>query len=83
MRFSAFKDEWKLHKFSELYQPNNERNVKEEFGYEKTISISTMTFNGGNGASASSLSTYKVIRIGDIAFEGHSILSFPACRSST
>ena len=30
-----------------------------------------MTFNGGNGASDDSLDTYKVIRVGDIAFEGH------------
>ena len=30
-----------------------------------------MTFNGGNGAADSSLETYKIIRVGDIAFEGH------------
>ena len=55
----------------ELYQPNNERNVNREFGYDKTLSIATMTFNGGNGASDDSLDNYKVIRVGDIAFEGH------------
>ena len=30
-----------------------------------------MTYNGGNGAADNSLSTYKVVRVGDIAFEGH------------
>lgn len=30
-----------------------------------------MTYNGGNGAAENSLSTYKVVRVGDIAFEGH------------
>lgn len=62
---------WEQRKFSELYQLNNERNVNCEFGYDRTLSIATMTFNGGNGASDDSLDTYKVIRVGDIAFEGH------------
>ncbi len=36
-----------------------------------------MTFNSeGNGADASSLPNYKVIRVGDVAFEGHSNKSF-------
>ena len=30
-----------------------------------------MTFNGGNGAAEDSLENYKVIRVGDVAFEGH------------
>ena len=71
IRFSGFTDPWEQRKFSELYQPNNERNVNKEFGYDRTLSIATMTFNGGNGAADSSLDTYKVIRVGDIAFEGH------------
>lgn len=50
---------------------NNERNVNCELGYDRTLSIATMTFNGGNGAADDSLSNYKVIRVGDIAFEGH------------
>lgn len=50
---------------------NNERNANCELGYDRTLSIATMTFNGGNGAADDSLSNYKVIRIGDIAFEGH------------
>ena len=54
-----------------MYVINNERNVNCELGYDRTLSIATMTFNGGNGAADDSLSNYKVIRVGDIAFEGH------------
>ena len=71
IRFRGFTDPWEQRKFIELYKPNNERNESNEFKYDKTLSIATMTFNGGNGASDDSLSTYKVIRVGDIAFEGH------------
>ena len=62
---------WEQRKFSELYVINNERNENCEFGYDKTLSVATMTYNGGNGAADNSLSTYKVVRVGDIAFEGH------------
>lgn len=62
---------WEQRKFSELYVVNNERNESCEFGYDKTLSVATMTYNGGNGAAENSLSTYKVVRVGDIAFEGH------------
>ena len=62
---------WEQRKFSELYVINNERNEGCEFGYDKTLSVATMTYNGGNGAADNSLSTYKVVRVGDIAFEGH------------
>ena len=62
---------WEQRKLSELYRLNNERNVNREFGYDRTLSIATMTFSGGNGASDDSLDIYKVIRVGDIAFEGH------------
>lgn len=62
---------WEQRKFSDMYVVNNERNVNCELGYDRTLSIATMTFNGGNGAADDSLSNYKVIRVGDIAFEGH------------
>ena len=54
-----------------MYVVNNERNESCEFDYDKTLSVATMTYNGGNGAAENSLSTYKVVRVGDIAFEGH------------
>ena len=62
---------WEQRKLGELYGVNNERNLDLEFGYESTLSVSSMNFNGGNGASDGSLANYKVIRVGDIAFEGH------------
>lgn len=63
--------EWELIAFGNLYQRNNERNGN-QFKTEKTISVATMKYNGkGNGADKNSLSTYKVLRLGDIAFEGH------------
>lgn len=71
IRFKEFTDDWEQRKFSELYQKNTERN-NGQFGWDRTISISTMSFNElGNGAADSSLNHYKVLRIGDIAFEGH------------
>ncbi len=71
IRFAGFTDPWEQRKFSDMYVVNNERNANCELGYDRTLSIATMTFNGGNGAADDSLSNYKVIRVGDIAFEGH------------
>lgn len=67
---------WEQRKLVELYEKNDERNAF-GLGAERTLSIATMTFNSeGNGADASSLPNYKVIRVGDVAFEGHSNKSF-------
>lgn len=64
--------EWEEKKFANLYRKNVEKNVNLEFDSSKTISIASMQFNEkGNGASEDSLSSYKVLRLGDIAFEGH------------
>lgn len=68
---SQFPD-WEEKKFANLYHKNVEKNVNLEFDSSKTISIASMQFNEkGNGASEDSLSSYKVLRLGDIAFEGH------------
>ena len=76
IRFSGFTDTWEQREFSELYEKNIEKN-SELIGYDKTISIATMTYKDeGNGASDNSLSAYKVLRIGDIAFEGHTSKEF-------
>ncbi|KRM90156.1 restriction endonuclease subunit S [Liquorilactobacillus cacaonum] len=75
-RFPSFTDAWEQRKLSDLYKKNLERN-KGQFGVDKTISIATMHFKTeGNGASEASLSTYKVLRRGDIAFEGHTSKKF-------
>ena len=74
--FSVSLISWEQRKFSDLYQKNDERN-NGQFGWNKTISTSTMTFNEiGNGAADSSIDNYKVLRIGDIAFEGHTNKEF-------
>ena len=76
IRFSGFTGDWEQRKLGELYQRNTERN-ENLIGYDKTISVATMSYkDDGNGASESSLSTYKVIRVGDIAFEGHTNKQF-------
>ena len=76
IRFPEFTDAWEQRKFSELYEKNTEKNVN-LIGYDKTISIATMTYKDeGNGASEESLKTYKVLRMGDLAFEGHTNKEF-------
>ena len=75
-RFNGFTNAWEQRKLGELYQRNTERN-ENLIGYDKTISVATMSYkDDGNGASESSLSTYKVLRVGDIAFEGHTNKQF-------
>ena len=76
IRSNEFSGNWEQKKFGEIYQVNNERN-EGQYPVNKTLSIATMTFNSlGNGAEESSLSKYKVLRIGDIAFEGHTSKKF-------
>ena len=76
IRFDGFTEDWEQRKLGELYQRNTERN-ENLIGYDKTISVATMSYkDDGNGASESSLSTYKVLRVGDIAFEGHTNKQF-------
>ncbi len=76
IRFAEFTDNWQQRKFGEIYAINNERNTV-GIPFERTFSIATMTFNQhGNGADESSLSNYKVLRVGDIAFEGHTNKEF-------
>ena len=71
LRFEGFTDDWEERKFGQLYKKNNEKN-KGQFTSNKTISIASMKFKPeGNGASVDSLDGYKVLRIGDIAYEGH------------
>lgn len=63
--------EWEEVEFGKLFQRRSEKNG-EEFGVDKTISVATMYFKPeGNKADGKSLPRYKVMRTGDIAFEGH------------
>ena len=71
LRFPGFTEDWEPREFKNLFKKNLEKN-NGKFKSNKTISIAKMTFNElGNGASEESLDNYKVLRIGDIAFEGH------------
>lgn len=76
LRFKGFDDAWEQRKFGDLYKKNLERN-NNQFKVDRTISIATMRFRQeGNGASENSLSSYRVLREGDIAFEGHTSKKF-------
>lgn len=72
IRFSGFTDPWEQRKLGELYTVSDQKNVDGSIGVEKTISVSSMSWNPeGNGASADSLPAYKVLNYGDMAFEGN------------
>lgn len=63
--------EWEEVEFGKLFRRRSEKDG-EEFGVDKTISVATMYFKPeGNKADEKSLPRYKVMRTGDIAFEGH------------
>ncbi|MDT2622787.1 restriction endonuclease subunit S [Enterococcus hirae] len=77
IRFSGFTEDWEERKFGLLFEKNLEKNKNSEFDASRTISIATMHFKEeGNGAAESSLATYKVLRVGDIAYEGHTSKQF-------
>ena len=67
---------WEQRKLGELYRKNNERNT-DKIPYNKILSVATMKYKDeGNGAADKSISTYKVLRIGDIGYEGHTSKEF-------
>lgn len=69
---------WEQRKLGDLYRSGDEKNERLEFNIDKTISVSTMTWNpGGNGAAAESLPLFKVLRYGDLAFEGNRTKGHP------
>ena len=69
---------WEQRKLGEIYRPGDEKNDKLEFDINRTISVSTMTWNpAGNGAATESLPLYKILRFGDLAFEGNRTKGHP------
>ena len=67
---------WEQRKVDSLFEPLTERN-DDLLPYSKTLSVATMTYKEvGNGAADSSLANYKRLRLGDIAFEGHTSKEF-------
>lgn len=76
IRFSGFTKDWEQRKLGEMYTQLVERNI-ELLPFKKILSVSTMNYKGdGNGAAEESLSSYKRLRVGDIAFEGHTSKDF-------
>ena len=76
LRFSGYTDDWEQRKVDSLFEPLTERN-DDLLPYSKTLSVATMTYKEvGNGAADSSLANYKRLRLGDIAFEGHTSKEF-------
>ena len=72
IRFKGFTDPWEQRKFGELYRLVSEKNDL-TFGRESIISVANMYFNANvNVTDEQYLRTYNVMRLGDIAFEGHS-----------
>lgn len=78
LRFKGYSNPWEQRKLGTIFVQANERNANQELSFEKTISVASMRFNPhGNGAAHSSLRTYKILRQGDIAFEGNRHRSHP------
>ena len=76
IRFAGFTDAWEQRELGKIYTQLNERN-NNMLSYDKTLSVATMTYKtDGNGAADSSISNYKRLRLGDIAFEGHTSKEF-------
>ena len=76
IRFAGFTDPWEQRKFSELYKPVSEKNDL-SFGRDKIISVANMYFNQNACVSDDEyLRTYNIMRLGDIAFEGHANKEF-------
>lgn len=67
---------WEQRKLGELYSLVSEKNDL-TFGRESIISVANMYFNANvNVTDEQYLRTYNVMRLGDIAFEGHSNKEF-------
>ena len=76
IRFKGFEEDWEQRKLGEMYTQLVERNI-ELLPFEKILSASTMSYKvDGSGAAEESLSNYKRLRVGDIAFEGHTSKDF-------
>lgn len=76
IRFKGFEEDWEQRKLGEMYTQLVERNI-ELLPFEKILSASTMNYKvDGSGAAEESLSNYKRLRVGDIAFEGHTSRDF-------
>lgn len=70
IRFKGFEGEWTSYKLGDLFEQSDVKNTDCELGVDKTISVASMRFKQeGNGAESPQY--YKILRYGDIAFEGN------------
>jgi type I restriction enzyme S subunit len=79
IRFAGFTDAWEQRKLGELYQKRSEKNVNLQFSREDILSVAKMRPYESERIDASTddyMKTYNVIRLNDIAFEGHTSNEF-------
>lgn len=71
IRFKGFTDAWELRKLGDEFERVNERNDG-SFGINHWISVAKMYFQEPEKVTSNNLDTRTyVMRVGDIAFEGH------------
>ncbi|OZG49544.1 restriction endonuclease subunit S [Pseudoscardovia suis] len=77
LRFTGFSGEWETQQFGELYAPSREKNDG-SFSAKDIISVAGMRYASREPADSSDdyMRTYNVMRVGDIAFEGHTSNEF-------
>jgi len=79
IRFAGFTDAWEQRKLEALYRKRSERNINLQFGREDILSVAKMRPYASERIDISSddyMKTYNVIRLNDIAFEGHTSKEF-------
>jgi type I restriction enzyme S subunit len=77
LRFAGFSGEWERHQLGELYAPSREKNDG-SFSAKDIISVAGMRYAPRESAGSTDdyMKTYNVMKVGDIAFEGHSSPEF-------
>jgi type I restriction enzyme S subunit len=79
IRFAGFADAWEQRKLGEIFQKRSEKNIYLQFGREDILSVAKMRPFESERIDTSSddyMKTYNVIRLNDIAFEGHTSKDF-------
>ena len=77
LRFKGFSGQWHQRQLGELYAPSREKNDG-SFSAKDIISVAGMRYASREPADSSDdyMRTYNVMRVGDIAFEGHTSNEF-------
>lgn len=76
VRFKGFTGAWERYKFSELYASVTQKNDL-TYGMDKNITVATMQYRPDiQVTDVEYLKTYNVLKLGDIAFEGHQSKEF-------